>query len=357
MIFKKLELNNFRKIKSAKIELHKGINIFYGDNAAGKTSILEALWCFTGAKSFRGSKDTDLISFKSKKASIKLDFFDNERDQECIINIEKRREAILNNVDYGPASKIAGKINAIVFSPIDLNIIENGPTFRRKFMDTAICQLYPVYIDSYKKYLRAVEQRNKILKDIKFNPMLEEFLDDFENEISEFGAEIIDYRKKFIEKLNSYLPKIYEGISFGKEKIEIFYETDAGETKEQFKENLKALRNEDIKNLSTSIGPHRDDIDIKIDGISARYFGSQGQKRSAAIALKLSESEVIYELTGKKPVALLDDVMSELDINRQNYILNHIKDWQVFITCCDKENFSSLKEGKIFEVKNGEILN
>lgn len=356
MIFKKLELNNFRKIKSAKLELHKGINIFYGDNAAGKTSILEALWSFTGAKSFRGSKDTDLISFGSEKASVKLSFLDNEREQECIINIEKHREAILNDVEYGPASKIAGKINAIVFSPIDLNIIENGPAFRRKFLDTAICQLYPSYLDIYKKYLRAVEQRNKILKDIKYNPMLLEFLEDFENEISSFGAQIIDYREKFIEMLNKYLPNIYNSISLGKEKIEIFYETDASKQKEKFKEKLKLLRDEDIKNISTSIGPHRDDIDIKIDSISARYFGSQGQKRSAAIALKLSESEVIYEITGKKPVALLDDVMSELDTNRQNYILNHIKDWQVFITCCDKENFSSLKEGKIFEVKNGEIF-
>lgn len=356
MIFKTLEINNFRKIKSAKLELHRGINIFYGDNAAGKTSILEALWCFTGAKSFRGSKDTDLISFGCQKSNIKLEFFDNERDQECIINIEKRREAVLNDIEYGPASKIAGKINAIVFSPNDLNIIENGPAYRRKFIDVAICQLYPAYIEIYKKYVRAVEQRNKILKDIKFNPMLEEFLDDFESEISKLGTEIILYRKKYIEKLNFYLPNIYKGISNGKENIEILYLSYTGNSEQEFKEKLRILRKDDIKNLSTSIGPHRDDIEIKIDNISARNFGSQGQKRSAAIALKLSESEVLYEVTGKKAVALLDDVMSELDINRQNYILNHIKDWQVFITCCDKENFNSLKEGKIFEVKNGEIL-
>ncbi len=355
MIFKKIELLNFRNIEALEIEPCDGINVIYGQNAQGKTSVLEALWCFTGAKSFRGSKDSEMIRFGSEKSRIKLNFFDDNRDQECIIDIENKRTAILNDVEYPLASKIAGKIFSIVFSPNDLNIIKDGPSFRRKFLDTAIFQLYPKYIDLSKRYLRAVDQRNKILKEIKFNPNLQEFLIDFEEEIADCGAEIIGYRKRFTEDLKKYIPEIYNGISGGKEKIEVVYETTASEEKEEFKRLLKNSYNSDIQTLSTSVGPHRDDIDIKINGISARSFGSQGQKRSAALSLKLAESEVISEITGKKPVALLDDVMSELDPDRQNYILNHIYDWQVFITCCDPSNISGLKKGKIFEIENGSV--
>lgn len=355
MIFKKIEIDNFRNIEKVTIEPCDGINVIYGQNAQGKTSILEALWCFTGAKSFRGSKDTEMVRFGSQFSKLSLSFFDGGREQDCVINIEKTRSAILNGVEYPVASKIAGKIYTIVFSPNDLNIIKDGPVFRRKFLDTAIFQLYPKYIELSKRYIRAVDQRNKILKEIKFNPNLQEFLTDFENEIIDSGSEIIKYRKLFIEKLKKYIPQIYNGISGGKENIEIVYETTASEDKEIFKQKLSENLNHDISSVSTSIGPHRDDIDIKINGISARSFGSQGQKRSAALALKLSESAVISEITEKKPVALLDDVMSELDPIRQNYILNHICGWQVFITCCDPSNISGLNKGKIFEIENGAL--
>ncbi len=355
MKFKKLEISNFRNIENLEIELSDEINVIYGQNAQGKTSILEALWCFTGAKSFRGSKDSEMICFGKESSKLKLHFFDDGRDQNCEINIEKSRTAVLNDVNYGSASKIAGKIYSIVFSPNDLNIIKDGPNFRRKFLDTAIFQLYPKYIDISRRYLRAVDQRNKILKEIKFNPNLSEFLEDFENEIVNFGAEIIEYRENFVKNLKEFLPSIYNGISGGKEKIDVIYETTASKSKQEFKNLLKNSLTSDLQTLSTSIGPHRDDIDIKINGISARSFGSQGQKRSAALALKLAESEVISKITGKKPVALLDDVMSELDPDRQNYILNHICDWQVFITCCDPSNIAGLKKGKIFEIENGSL--
>ncbi len=355
MIFKKIEIENFRNIEKLSLEPCDGINVIYGQNAQGKTAILEALWCFTGAKSFRGSKDTEMIKFGSDFSKLSLEFFDGGRDQECKINIEKSRSAVFNGIEYSSATKIAGKIYIIVFSPNDLNIIKDGPIFRRKFLDTAIFQLYPKYIDVSKRYIRAVDQRNKILKEIKFNPNLQEFLTDFENEIVENGSLIIKYRKEFIEKLKKYIPDIYNGISGGKEEIEIVYETTASEDKETFKRLLEEARNADISTISTSVGPHRDDLDIKINGISARSFGSQGQKRSAALSLKLSESAVISEITEKTPVALLDDVMSGLDPVRQNYILNHICGWQVFITCCDPSNISGLNKGKIFEIENGSI--
>lgn len=356
MIFKSLKIKNFRNIVSENFNFDSGMNVIYGQNAQGKTNILESLWCFTGAKSFRGAKDSELVNFNSDFAELELDFFNETREQNCIIKINKSRSAVLNGVEYPHASALAGKINCIVFSPNDLNIVKDGPSCRRKFLDTAICQLYPAFIGISKRYIKALEQRNSILKNLKFNPNMEEFIEDFEKELAETGCSIIKYRKNLTENINKYLPEIYCGISNGKEEISVNYESTAGEILEEFLENLKNSRKNDMQSLSTSIGPHRDDIDIKINGISARSFGSQGQKRSAALALKLAESAVISEITGQTPVALLDDVMSELDISRQNYILNHIKDWQVFITCCDVANFENLKKGKIFEIENGKLV-
>lgn len=356
MIFKKLELSNYRNLENEVLEFDSGMNIIFGPNAQGKTNILESLWLFTGAKSFRGSKDSELIKFDCPKARLKLDFFDDGRDQECVIEIEKSRTAILNGVDQGAASGIAGKIYAIVFSPNDLNIVKDGPVNRRKFMDTCLCQLYPKYISISRRYLKALDQRNSILKNLKFNPNMEEFIEDFENELANTGSEIIGYRKRYIESINKYLPEIYNGLSDGKEKISAEYETTASNNKDDFLNSLKSSRKEDMQSLSTSVGPHRDDLNIKINDISARSFGSQGQKRSAALALKLSESAVIHEITGKMPVALLDDVMSELDVSRQNYILNHIKGRQVFLTCCDVSNTEGLLNGKIFKIENGRLV-
>lgn len=355
MVFNKLTMENFRNFENESFDFDSGMNVIYGNNAQGKTNILEALWCFTGAKSFRGSKDSELVRFDCEKASLKLDFFDGGRQQDCVINIQKSRIAVLNGVEYPTASSLAGKIYCIVFSPNDLNIVKDGPANRRKFIDTAVCQLYPAYIGISRRYLKALEQRNSILKNLKYNPNMEEFIEDFEKELAVCGTQIIGYRKKYIEKLNNYLPEIYCGLSDGKEKISAEYETSAGEQQEEYLNALKQNRYEDMQQLSTSVGPHRDDINIKINGISARSFGSQGQKRSAALALKLSESAVIFETTGNTPVALLDDVMSELDTSRQNYILNHIKDWQVFITCCDIANTKNLYSGKIFEIENGRL--
>ena len=356
MTFKRLELQNFRNFENEVLEFCDGMNIIFGQNAQGKTNILESLWLFTGAKSFRGSKDSELKRFGCEKAKIKLYFYDDDREQDCVIEIEKSRTAILNGVEQGLASAIAGKLYAIIFSPNDLNIIKDGPQFRRKFMDTCLCQLYPKYISISRRYFKALDQRNSILKNLKFNPNMEEFIEDFEKELAITGSEIISYRKKYIEAINKYLPEIYCGLSEGKEEISAEYETTAGDSEEDFLNVLKASRKEDMQTLTTSIGPHRDDLNIKINGISARSFGSQGQKRSAALALKLSESAVINEITGKMPVALLDDVMSELDITRQNYILNHIKGRQVFLTCCDIANTQGLLDGKIFKIENGKLI-
>lgn len=356
MILEKLILENFRNIEFAELEFCEKTNVIIGENANGKTNLLEALWCFTGGKSFRGGKDGELISLGKEKALLSLDFFDDGRKQNCKIFIDKKKTAVLNDVEYPNTAILAGKISAFVFSPSDLNIVKDGPIYRRRFLDSAVFRIYPAYAGIYKRYLRALEQRNKILKEIKYDPGLEEFICDFEKELAETGTEIINYRKKFINELSLFLPEIYGGISSGKEKLTAEYLTFDGETKEDYIKALYSSRTEDMKTLSTSVGPHRDDLELKIDGLSVRSFSSQGQKRSAALSLKLAESEVIKKNTGKQPVALLDDVFSELDVKRQNYILNHLGERQIFITCCDPGNIKGLNNGKIIKIENGKVI-
>lgn len=354
MIIKNICLNNFRNLKQIYIEPHQNMNILCGENAQGKTNLIEAIWLFTGAKSFRNSKENEMISFDCKKTEIEINFISEGIEKTAKIIIDDKKNLFLNDKKIKSASEFAGNFNAIVFSPTDLSLIIDGPAIRRRFLDVAIGQLYPRYIEILKNYNRAVMQRNNILKDCYKDASLKFLLDDYEEVIINCGEKIINYRKKYIEQIKKTAPKIYEGISQKKEILDIEYICSSDG--KGLREKLKLLRNEDIYKGVTSVGPHRDDIIFKINSINCRDFGSQGQKRSVALALKLSEAEIIKEITGEQPIALLDDVMSELDKSRQDYILNHIDGWQVFITCCETGHFENLNEGKIFTVKNGEIF-
>lgn len=348
----KLEIKNFRNIKEAVVIPFEEMNVICGENAQGKTNLLEAIWLFTGAKSFRGAKDNEYVLFNEKNSSIKLSFLSEGIEKEAEIEIYEKRNAFINGKKLKSASLLAGNFYAIVFSPTDLSILNDGPAVRRKFLDIAIGQLYPSYIETLRKYLKAVAQRNKILKDYKYDSTLSVMLDVFEDEIAQEGKKIIEARKKYINLLNQFLPDIYKGISREKENLETVYKTNCDEN---LKEQLFLSRKEDMFKGATTVGPHRDDISFKINNISARSFGSQGQKRSVALSLKLAEAEVIKKNVGECPVFLLDDVMSELDPERQNFILNHIKGMQVFLSCCDPSNIKQLKKGRVFEVKEGVI--
>lgn len=352
MIVKSLKLFNFRNIKNIELCPSDGMNVICGENAQGKTNILEAIWLFTGAKSFRNAKDREFVKFNEDFALLEFEFISEEIEKEAKIKIQEKREIFLNENKLKSPALIAGNFNAIVFSPVDLRIVTDGPSIRRKFLDTAIGQIYPAYIEMLKKYTRAVVQRNSIIKDYKYDSTLSVMLDSFEEEIAVLGEKIITLREKYIEKLNFFLPDIYKGLSGGKESLSTVYI----KTSENLKEDLKNKRKEDMFSGVTSVGPHRDDIEFKINEIFARTYASQGQKRSVALALKLAEAEVIRKNVGECPVFLLDDVMSELDPERQNFILNHIKDMQVFLTCCDPDNVKNLKAGKIFTVKDGALL-
>ncbi len=348
-----LECKNFRNLESIKISPDSRMNVICGENAQGKTNLIEAIWLFTGAKSFRNSKDINFINFEKEKAEIKLDFLSGGIENNAKIEITDKRKAFLNENKLKTASNLAGKFNAIVFSPQDLSLVSLGPNVRRKFLDLAIGQIYPSYIQILKNYLKALAQRNKIIKEYKFDSTLAVMLDVFEQEIAQNGEKIIFLRKKYIEYLNNFIPTIYDGISSGKEFLETRYIKNF---EGSILKELENSRKEDMFSGTTSIGPHRDDIEFKINGINARNFGSQGQKRSIALSLKLAEAEVISKKTGEKPVILLDDVMSELDKSRQNFILNHIDGMQSFLTCCDENNIKNLKSGKKFLIKNGRVV-
>ena len=353
MQVKKISVKKFRNLLPCTVEFCDGMNVIYGSNAQGKTNLIEAIWLFTGAKSFRTGKDTEMVAFGQDEAEIELTFISGGVEREAKIKIAKRRSAELDGKKLKSAYGLAGNFCATVFSPTDLTTIKDGPALRRRFLDLAIGQLYPTYVDILKDYTRAVTQRNTLLKDmdgrLKESPML----DVFEAEIAEKGKKIIQYRVDYCKKVTEAAADIYSQLSSLREELEVVYIPSCKE--DEFEERLYRARRTDIFSCTTSVGPHRDDLDFKINGISARTFGSQGQQRSVALALKLAEAKTLKEITGEQPVAILDDVMSELDPERQAFILNHIKDWQVFITCCDPTNVKPLKEGKVFTVIGGKI--
>ncbi len=358
-----IEVKNFRNIEYAYLDPCEGVNIIYGENAQGKTNLLEGIWLFTGCRSFRSSKDNELINFNRTKANLYMDFYAGERQQSASLEISEGRKFILNGVKMKSASQIMGEFLAVVFSPDHLSLVKEGPYERRRFLDIAISQLKPKYGVTLSQYNKAIAQRNILLKDIQYHSELYDTLDIWEDRIAFFASEIIRQRIGYINKLSMYTDEIYAGLSQQREKLKIQYNQQTvvfGDDKQELYENMKnqlyQSRKNDLITGSTSVGPHRDDLSILINDLPARSYGSQGQQRSAALALKLGEAAVIKNFSDEQPVALLDDVMSELDAGRQNYILNHIKDWQVFITCCDPSTVSNMKYGKSFNVKGGACI-
>ena len=354
MTVNNIKIKNFRNISSLFLKFDKEINVICGENAQGKTNIIEALWLFSGAKSFRNTADSSFIKFGEKSAKTEVSYILNGIENNAKIEFSEKRNAFFNDKKLQSTANLAGKFNAVIFSPSDLNIIVDGPDKRRRFLDISIGQLYPNYIEILRSYNRAVQQRNKIIKDYRYDKTVSIMLEIFEQEIVDKGNKIIKYRKNYLNKLSPYINNIYSGISGGKEEISSEYTLKNGE--EINTKMLENSREKDMYTASTSVGPHRDDINFKINGISARSYGSQGQKRSVALSLKLAGAEVIKEISGEYPICLLDDVMSELDEKRQDYVLNHINDRQVFLTCCDPSQVLRLCGGKSFLIKGGEII-
>lgn len=353
-----LLLENYRNIESLKLDF-ESVNIIWGENAQGKTNLIEAIYLFTGAKSFRGVKDSQLIQFGKDFSRLKIEFENLNRQQNAEIVIKNKRQAKLNGISKKSPSQLGDELKAVVFSPVHLSMIKDGPAERRKFIDNALCQIKSGYRNLLRDYNKALKQRNALLKDISFNSSLDAMLYVWDKNVAKTGAKIIYQRIKYIESLTPYVKDIFSGISSGKEEIELKYcgsdrfIADTTEIEKYLLFTLEQNRTQDIFNKTTSSGPHRDDIEILINGINARLFGSQGQQRSCVLAIKLAEAALLKNLTEEEPIILLDDVMSELDENRQDYLLNHIKDRQVFITCCDKNTILKLKNGKTFHISGG----
>jgi len=362
----KITTCRFRNLNDVTFEADPEINVIFGNNAQGKTNLMEALWLFTGNRSFRGAKEAEMIAFGEKNAKLSVHFTCDGRDQEGELMLGEKKRHTLNRVPLHSVSEFAGRYYAVVFSPTDLSFVKDGPEKRRRFLDVAIAQLKPVYQKYLNQYSRVLLQRNSLLKDLNYRPSLETTLDLWDLQLAKLGTILTSFRVDYMKKLNTFAGKIYSGISSGTEEASFFYRstvflgenlpTDYSDERIDLYYNaLVSSREEDKKFGSTSVGVHRDDVEILINGLDARSFGSQGQQRSAVLSLKLGESELLSHVTGETPVMLLDDVMSELDQTRQDYILNHLTGQQVFITCCDPSNTLRLKSGSIFRVENGEI--
>jgi len=349
MKIERLKCLNFRNIEQAEIFPDEKMNVICGENAQGKTNLIEAIWLFTGAKSFRNTKDSIPVKFGCMMAKNEIEFISDGVSNTASMEFGEKRNAFLNEKSLSNPSKLAGSFNAIVFSPADLSLVKDGPAVRRRFLDIAIGQLYPIYIGLLQEYTRAVKQRNEIIKEYRFDSTVSLMLEIFENEIKEKGIKLIEFRKRYISVLNKFVPEIYYGLSAGREVLEIKYILSV--TPEEFEEKLVSSRKEDMFTGNTSFGPHRDDLSFYLNSTNARSYGSQGQQRSIALALKLSQAQVIKNIKGEYPVCLLDDVMSELDPLRQSYILNHIRDWQSFLTCCDPSNIENLEPKNLIELR------
>lgn len=357
MIIKSLKLKNYRNYDLLNIDFDKSTNIFYGDNAQGKTNILESVYLSGTTKSHRGTKDKDLIKFENDESHIETVIERSGVPFQIDIHLKKNspKGIAINKVPIRKASELFGLINFVFFSPEDLNIIKNGPSERRRFMDLELSQLDKIYLKDLSGYNRVINQRNKLLKDAWQSSNLLDTLDVWDEQLVLYGNKIIERRKKFILQVNKIISDIHSKLTGGKEKIILSYEPGTGNL--SLEEALKKNKERDIRTKSTSVGPHRDDICFISNDVDIRKFGSQGQQRTAALSLKLSEIELVKQLIKDTPVLLLDDVLSELDKNRQNYLLDSIHNIQTLITCTGLDEFVNhrFSINKVFHVQDGHV--
>ncbi|NBH26144.1 DNA replication/repair protein RecF [Lachnospiraceae bacterium] len=355
MIIKSLELADFRNYETLNIHFDRGTNILYGDNAQGKTNIMEAIYVSATTKSHKGSKDKEIINFEKEESHIRtyLEKEDVEYRVDMHLRKSKSKGIAIDGQKIKKAADLLGLLNVVFFSPEDLAIIKNGPSERRRFADMELCQLDNFYLYNLNHYNKIINQRNKLLKDIYFHPELKETLNIWDLQLVSFGSKIIERRELFVKQLNEIIKEIHNKLSGGKEDLAVKYEPDA--TIENFEWKMKENQEKDIRSKTTSTGPHRDDFIFIVNGIDIRRYGSQGQQRTAALSLKLSEIELVKKMTKDTPVLLLDDVLSELDSSRQNYLLNSIGDIQTIITCTGLDEFvnNRFEINRIFKVSGG----
>jgi DNA replication and repair protein RecF len=358
MIIKSIELKNFRNYEDLNISFDEGTTILYGDNAQGKTNILEAAYMSGTTKSHKGSKDKEMIRFGEDESHIRTVVIRGEREYQIDMHLKKNRSKgiAINKMPIKKASELFGILNMVFFSPEDLNIIKNGPSERRRFLDSELCQLDKIYLSDLTNYNKILVQRNKLLKDMVYRPDLKDTLPIWDMQLVETGKKIIRRRKQFVEELNEIVHDIHYRISGEKEELFLRYEPNIDDI--FFEDELNRAKIKDMKLCQTSVGPHRDDLLFSIGDVDIRKYGSQGQQRTSALSLKLSEIELVKKSIQDTPVLLLDDVLSELDSNRQNYLLNNICDTQTIITCTGLDEFvrNRFQINRVFEVIRGQVF-
>ena len=358
MIIKSLELKNFRNYQALGIAFDAGTNILYGDNAQGKTNVLESLYVSGTTKSHKGSKDKEMIRFDADEAHIRTIVEKNGVENRIDIHLKKNsaKGIAVNGIPIRKAGELFGILNLVVFSPEDLNIIKNGPSERRHFLDAELCQLDKIYLSDLSNYNKILNQRNKLLKDMVYRPELSDTLPVWDMQLADTGKKIIRRREQFVKELNEIVHEIHYRISGGREELFLSYEPSV--SADLLEQELERVKPRDLKQCQTSVGPHRDDLLFSIAGVDIRKFGSQGQQRTSALSLKLSEIELVRKSIHDTPVLLLDDVLSELDSNRQNYLLNSICDTQTIITCTGLDEFirNRFEINKVFEVISGQVF-
>lgn len=357
MIIESLELKNYRNYDELHMQFSPGTNILYGNNAQGKTNVLESIYVCSTTKSHRGSKDREMIHFGADESHIKMTVRKNDVPYRIDMHLKKNKTkgVAINGIPIRKASELFGIVNVVFFSPEDLNLIKNGPAERRKFIDLELCQLNKLYVHSLVSYNRILMQRNKLLKELFFHPEYEETLDVWDIQLAQYGCEIIKYRKEFIAQLNEIIYDIHLKLSGGREQLKIVYDPNTSE--ELLEDEIRRSRQQDMKQKTTLVGPHRDDIGFFMGDIDIRKFGSQGQQRTAALSLKLAEIELVKKLVKDYPILLLDDVLSELDGSRQNELLAAIQHIQTMITCTGLEDFvnNRFKIDKLYHVVEGAV--
>ncbi len=359
MYAERLVLKNFRNYETLDLTLSPHINIIRGRNAQGKTNLLEALYfCATG-RSHRTTHEKECIRYEAGEAEIHL-LYRSTRSEKIDMLLKRSGKstvsAAINGEPVSRLSELFGNFHVVVFSPEDLSLIKNEPGKRRRFMDMELCQVDKIYLYNLQQYCRVLRQRNQLLKDCAEEPSLREQLPVWDQQLAHYGVRVIARREEFIDELYAYTRPIHESITGGDERLLITYETSAEKTEDGFYEHLSRNQERDIRLGNTSVGPHRDDIGLFIDGADVRTFGSQGQQRTTALSMKLAEFEMLKKETGTAPVLLLDDVMSELDGERQRHLLQYIEENQTVITCTGiEESLGGLPAGRIFEIEKGNV--
>ena len=367
MIVKGLELDFFRNYSHLEVQFDPRVNLIYGENAQGKTNLIEAIAYLSTARSHRARFDREMIMLGMDNSAIKGEVFSRDRDfmLEAKLLRGRGRQLWSNGLKLKSAGELSGILTTVLFCPEDLYLIREGAAARRRFLDSAICQLRPRYAQALAEYHRLYEHKTRILRDWPENPSLLETLDDFNLRMAQTGALLIHYRAHFIKRLQEEAPAVHADFSGGRENLSLQYETVSTvkspmdpprEILSQLLEHQRTHRQAELDSRQCLSGPHKDDLEVYLNGMSAKTYGSQGQTRTAALSLKLAQREIFFQETGEYPVLLLDDVLSELDVKRQHFVLNRIKGGQIFITCCEEEKLEGLEGGKAFHIKSGQLV-